>query len=393
MPGGLTRITSSLDSLVASMQHGGGSKDTWVLSSGPVTQTTLLTSASASLEVNRATFELPSRVADNLFWLGRYVERVEAAVRVARAILTRLYQESDPISAAGLEAGVRIMAALGHLPSRLAANGNGAKSERSEVALEREMLAMIYDSEEKSSLGWTLQQLRRVAWLLRDRFSGDAWRILNRFDQQFAARPENEPLPVASALNLLDDAIMTLSAYSGLVMESMTRGDGWRFLDIGRRLERALQMVELLRHGLSPQSPDEGGELQSLLEIADSTLTYRSRYLTSMQADLVLDLLLLDEVNPRSAAFQLARLREHVEELPRRSANARRSGEWRAAVRMLTAVQLANAAELMQPDEDGDLANIDSFLDGIAAGLRTLSENLARDYFDHTIASRQLTAT
>jgi uncharacterized circularly permuted ATP-grasp superfamily protein/uncharacterized alpha-E superfamily protein len=393
MPGGLTRITSSLDSLVASMQHGGGSKDTWVLSSGPVTQTTLLTSASASLEVNRATFELPSRVADNLFWLGRYVERVEAAVRVARAILTRMYQESDPVSAAGLEAGVRIMAALGHLPARIEKNGNGAKSDRPEVALERAMLAMIYDSEEKSSLGWTLQQLRRVAWLLRDRFSADAWRILNRFDQQFAARPENEPLPVASALNLLDDAIMTLSAYSGLVMESMTRGDGWRFLDIGRRLERALQMVEMLRHGLSPHSPDEGGELQSLLEIADSTLTYRSRYLTSMQADLVLDLLLLDEVNPRSAAFQLARLREHVEELPRRSANARKSGEWRAAVRMLTAVQLANAAELIQPDEDGDLVNIENFLDGIAAGLRTLSENLARDYFDHTIASRQLTAT
>jgi uncharacterized circularly permuted ATP-grasp superfamily protein/uncharacterized alpha-E superfamily protein len=435
MPGGLTRITSSLDSLVASMQHGGGSKDTWVFSSAPVPQTTLLTSASASLEVNRATFELPSRVADNLFWLGRYVERVESAVRIARAILTRMYQESDPVSIAGLEAGVRIMTALGHLPSRVEVNGNGksgigakggngvkseqlqkaeqrstseqsaksaplakpdpiAKPEQRENALEREMLAMIYDSEEKTSLGWTLHQLRRVAWLLRDRFSADAWRILNRFDQQFAKRPEDEPLPIATALNLLDDAIMTLSAFSGLVMESMTRGDGWRFLDLGRRLERALQMVEMLRHGLSPHSPDEGGELQSLLEIADSTLTYRSRYLTSMQADLVLDLLLLDEVNPRSAAFQLARLREHVEELPRRSPNSRKSAEWKTAVRMLTAVQLANAAELMQrAGEDGERGSFENLLEGIAAGLRTLSEAVARDYFDHTITSRQLSAT
>ena len=127
MPGGLTRITSSLDSLVASMQHGGGSKDTWVMASGPVSQTTLLTSGSAALEVSRATFDLPSRVADNLFWLGRYAERVESAVRVSRAILTRLYQESDPENAAGLEAGVRVMAALGHLPLKLisANNGNG----------------------------------------------------------------------------------------------------------------------------------------------------------------------------------------------------------------------------------------------------------------------------
>ncbi|HVN29676.1 MAG TPA: alpha-E domain-containing protein, partial [Candidatus Binataceae bacterium] len=127
---------------------------------------------------------------------------------------------------------------------------------------------------------------------------------------------------------------------------------------------------------------------------ADSTLTYRSRYLTSMQADLVLDLLLLDEVNPRSAAFQLARLREHVEELPRRTATSRKSAEWRTAVRMLTAVQLANASELMQrAGEEGERGNIESLLEGIAAGLRTLSESLARDYFDHTIASRQLSAT
>src|SRR5208283_4108057 len=98
--------------------------------SGPVSQTTLLTSASSALEVSRATFDLPSRVADNLFWLGRYAERVESAVRVSRAILTRLYQESDPENAAGLEAGVRVMAALGHLPLKLTdrRNGNGTSN-------------------------------------------------------------------------------------------------------------------------------------------------------------------------------------------------------------------------------------------------------------------------
>ncbi len=387
MPGGLTRITSSLDSLVASMQHGGGSKDTWVLSSSPVPQTTLLSAASTSLDVSRATFDLPSRVADNLFWLGRYAERVESAVRVARAILTRLYQESDPTNAAGLEAGVRIMAALGHLsPKLIESNGTATDS----GSLERKMLAVIYDSEEKSSLGWTLGQLRRVAWLLRDRFSADAWRVLNRFDQQFASPPPVEPLRMDRALSLLDDAIMTLSAFSGLVMESMTRGDGWRFLDIGRRLERGLQMVEMLRHGMNPSHRDEGGELQTLLEIADSSLTYRSRYLTSMQADLVFDLLLLDEANPRSAAFQLARLREHVEGLPDQSDNHRRSAKWRVVVGLLSAVQLADARELIQSAEDGDRSGFENLLDMLAGGLRALSENLASDYFEHTLASRQL---
>ena len=392
MPGGLSRITSSLDSLVASMQHGGGSKDTWVLSSGAVPQTTLLTGGSTSLEVSRATFDLPSRVADNLFWLGRYAERVESAVRVARAILVRLYQESDPANAAGLEAGVRIMVALGHLPAKLI-EYDGTRPDNPDAVIEREMLAVIFDSEEKSSLGWMLNQLRRVAWLLRDRFSADAWRILNRFDKQFASPPPIEPLRMGRALSLLDDAIMTLSAFSGLVMESMTRGDGWRFLDIGRRLERAVQMIEMLRHGLSPRSRDEGGELQTLLEIADSSLTYRSRYLTSMQADLVLDLLLLDEANPRSAAFQLARLREHVEELPDRSADPRRSARWRVVAGLISSVQLADAQELIRPGEQGDWDSLERLLGGLAAGLRALSEALARDYFEHTIASRQLSAS
>ncbi len=392
MPGGLTRITSSLDSLVASMQHGGGSKDTWVMASGPVSQTTLLTSASTALEVSRATFDLPSRVADNLFWLGRYAERVESAVRVSRAILTRLYQESDPENAAGLEAGVRVMTALGHLPAELISSNNGKASSSRDASLEREMLAVIFDSEEKSSLGFTLNQLRRVAWLLRDRFSADAWRILNRFDKQFASPPPIEPLRMGRALTLLDDAIMTLSAFSGLVMESMTRGDGWRFLDIGRRLERALQLIEMLRHGLNPASRDESGELQTLLEIADSSLTYRSRYLTSMRADLVLDLLLLDEANPHSAAFQIARLREHVEELPGSSGDARRSARWRVVAGLLSAVQLADAQELIRPGDHGDWEGLQHLLGTLAAGLRALSEALARDYFEHTIASRQLSA-
>ena len=102
---------------------------------------------------------------------------------------------------------------------------------------------MVYDSSAPSSLGWTLHQLRRVAWLLRDRISTDAWRVLNHFDQQFATAPVLEPLRLTRAIALLDEAIIMLSAFSGLVMESMTRGHGWRFLDLGRRLERAIETV------------------------------------------------------------------------------------------------------------------------------------------------------
>lgn len=390
MPGGLTRVTSSLDSLIASMQHGGGSKDTWVLGDGPVSQTTLMPPAMVPLQVSRATFELPSRVADNLFWVGRYVERIEFAVRILRAILSRINQESDSASDAGINTSLRILAALGHVRADATAS-NGRPSSDRDLILEREIVAMIHDSSEKTSLGWTLKQLRRVAYLLRDRFSVDAWRILNRFDRQFSRGQPREPLRSGRALNLLDDAIATLSAFGGLVMESMTRGDGWRFLEIGRRLERALQMVEMLRQGFSAKTGDESGALMAMLEIADSSLTYRSRYLTSTRPDLVLDLLLLDEANPRSVAFQLEHLREYVEALPKRATSARMSPEWRIVVKLLSAVELAEASELM--NQSPERSDAQALLVSLASGLRSLSEVITRDYFDHTIASRQMAAS
>jgi len=386
MPGGLTRVSSSLDSLVVSMQRGGGSKDTWVLADGPNPQLSLLRPASVPLEVNRATFDLPSRVADNLFWLGRYVERVELAVRIARAILPRIYQDSDPARVAGVNAGLQVLWGLSYISSDYAEANNRP------AALEREVLGMVYDSGGSSSLSWNLHQVRSLAWLLRDRISADAWRILNHFAQQFSVSPPPEPLRMSGALNLLDDAIMTLSAFGGLVMESMTRGHGWRFLDIGRRLERAVQMVELLRHGLGFDPVKEGGQLEVLLEIADSSLTYRSRYLSSMQADLVLDLLLLDEANPRSVAFQLARLREHIDQLPDTKSLIRRPTEAHIAVRLMTAVQLADVTELVRTNGSGQWDNLEDLLNRLAAELRVLSETLTRAYFNRAISSRQLSA-
>jgi len=384
MPGGLTRITSSVDDLVVSMQSGGGSKDTWVIAGGPTSQLTLLPSASSRLDISRATFDLPSRVADNLFWLGRYVERIEPAVRVARAVLPRLFQETDLAAAAGVAAGMRILAGLGSVRPEVESSTDHFAS------LEHEVLSLIYDSRSRNNLPSHIQRVRRVAWLLRDRISGDAWRILNQLDQQLSSPPPPEPLRISGAQAVLDQAITTLSAFSGLVMESMTRGDGWRFLDIGRRLERAAQMVDLIRHGLGYECASDSGQLEVLLEIADSSITYRSRYLTSMQVDLVLDLLLLDEDNPRSVAYQLARLRDHVDQLPGSRSVIRRPAESRIALSLLNAVQLAEVREFMCANSKGRRDHLETFLNRITGEIRSLSDTLSRAYFSQAGPSRQL---
>jgi uncharacterized alpha-E superfamily protein len=327
-------------------------------------------------------------VADNLFWLGRYVERVEPVVRVARAVLPRLIQDTNLTAIAGVATGMRILAGFGFVTEK-SEPGQDPPASSNFGSLEREVLALIYDDESRNSLPANIHQIRRVGWLLRDRISADAWRVLNQLDRQLSSPPPPEPLRFSTAQALLDQAVTTLSAFSGLVMESMTRGDGWRFLDIGRRLERALQTVALLRHGLGFGSATDSGQLEVLLEIGDSSITYRSRYLTSMQPDLVLDLLLLDEANPRSVAFQLARLREHVDQLPASRSRIRRPAEARQALSLLTSVQLAEARDVMAEDPEGRRANLEKLLDRLTSELWALSDTLTQEYFSQAVPSRQ----
>jgi uncharacterized alpha-E superfamily protein len=292
---------------------------------GPTSQLSLLRPSTNPLDVSRATFDLPSRVADNLFWLGRYTERVEPAVRVARAILPRLFQESDLTAMAGVAAGQANPHGAGlHSPGRLEPSNNSlgfarAGSARHDLRRLRRATAFRPSIHRVRGCGMAVARpdfRRRVAHP-------------QPLDLQLSAPPAH-PNPSASARRRRCSIRPSArsSAFSGMVMESMTRGDGWRFLDIGRRIERAAQMVDLIRHGLGFECEADSGQLEVLLEIADSSITYRSRYLTSMQPDLVLDLLLLDEANPRSVAYQLARLREHIDRLPGEpSAHTPRAGD------------------------------------------------------------------
>ncbi len=364
MPGGLSRVTSSLDSLVVSMQHGGGSKDTWVLADEPVSTFSLLRKARGPLPVSRATFDLPSRVADNLYWLGRYIERFETAVRTVRALLPRLFLEADPTVTAAIYVGTHFLMGGGWL-----------RDDSGEHSLETELLALITDPESETNLRAGSREILRVARLLRDRISTDAWRVLNQIHSQFHETAAPEPLRVSRAQDLLDQTVLSLAAFSGLAVENMTRGHGWRFLDMGRRIERAVQTVQLVRNGLGFDFACTDPELAMVLEIADGTLTYRSRYLNSMQFDLVLDLLLLDDGNPRAVAYQLAKLRKHVDRLPESHPSSGNPREARLALSLLSSVQLAEARELVH------LQDLDRFTARLNSDLQLLSDTLTRVYF------------
>ena len=379
MPGGLTRVSNAPESAIVSMQEGAASKDTWVLGrmDDSAYPRMAFESDPAAEERPSVSPQLPSRVADNLFWLGRYTERVEWMIRVLRAAVPSLLGEEDFTHQIKLESVLRLLVGYGHMPEWML---NAAVPKQLQQ-LEAVLGSMIHDPAGISGLGWNLKQIRRVAWPIKERLSTDTWRVLQQLGDGAAGSSASfvRHRPAAMLANL-DQAISALAAFAGLLSDSTTRGHGWRFLEIGRRIERGLQIAELLRHGLAGSVPDESS-MVLVLQIADSTITYRNRHLTALRVAPVLELLLADETNPRSAGFQLATLAELLERLPRDAPSAPHI-EKALAAKTLGALRLVNVRSLARP------AALKVFLNGLRGDLYDLSEALTGRYLTHVMPSR-----
>lgn len=259
---------------------------------------------------------------------------------------------------------------LGRLPRRKGAAGPG---------LEDRMWAGLFDRDFPDSIGASVGAVHRLAWLLRDRISPDAWRVLSRLDQEFAPPSVHPALRASAVLELLDRTLLRIAAFTGLVVESMTRGLGWQFLEVGRRLERGIQLVELLQQSLVEELPEGSRRLETVLSAADSSMTYRSRYRTSLQLRRVLDLLLLDEGNPRSLAFQLLGLEERFRTLHRAPHE-----ELRPLLSQLRETPLGDLARL-HPSQEGPARRLEleRVLAELADGLPALADALNHAYLSH----------
>ncbi|MGA0543358.1 circularly permuted type 2 ATP-grasp protein [Neotabrizicola sp. VNH66] len=283
MPGGFARIGASPDPAAIAMQRGGSTADVWVVSPGPVPEVSL--SAPASVPYRRVTpGALPARAADNLFWLGRYVERTEASVRLLRACHVRL-----------AESGATARPLLRAIRPLLDFNG------------------VDPDKGIPPGLLNTLSAAFATAGRVRDRFSPDAWSALADIDKT-ARRMAARVTPGDDAARALSALLRKLAGISGLVNENMYRFMGWRFLSLGRQLERAMGMTAGLAHLADPAMPE--GALDMAVELGDSVMTHRRRFAVSTSRDTVVDLLALDGANPRSVRHQVDGMVEQVAHLP-----------------------------------------------------------------------------
>lgn len=383
LPGGLVRMAGSAQTTV--LPNGHGSKDLWVTAARPEAQVvSILRGSMREVHLRRTGRDLLSRTADNLFWLGRYAERAEMTMRLLRSVLTRALEDRAPeVDPALLRRVLAVeMERGGELPVLPSDDRN---------ALEDVVTLHMYEPSRPYGLRDSLASVNRTATRVRDQISHDAWRMLNALHTDPRWRKPPRPLRAGQALDLLDDGIRRLNAFAGTEAENMTRNFAWRFLEMGRRVQRASSLVGLVRELLDPADVAEPGHdlLRLLLELGDSFMTYRSRYVMTPLLAPVLDLLLLDESNPRALAFQLKELDAHLALLP--GAGPHRSVEQRLVLRLLTEVRLTQLDALT---EDGrGLSALSGLLQRMATGLPELSALITTNHFAHAEAPMTTFAT
>jgi uncharacterized circularly permuted ATP-grasp superfamily protein/uncharacterized alpha-E superfamily protein len=383
MPGGLARVLAEGEQPAGRLPPGGLSKDVWVLSEdrdsilGPAAQ------AVPPLQLRRTTGDLPSRVADNLYWFGRTVERLERSARLVRAAISRVVRGAAimPREVTELDCLLRCLAEANVIPREAA----GAATQTS---LTEALLGTVRDGRQRGAIARQFNDVARLTESVRDRLTGDMYATFTSTLRW--ARDETQT--AGRNLDALSHGLASVQRFSaavaGMAAENMVRGGGWLFLDLGRRIERAQAVTTEVAIALDqPASRIETG-LRLVLELCDSAITYRSRYLTVIQPAPVLDLVLADQGNPRGLAFQLLSMHGLLDELSGTGAGVAIEDEQigrelmaGAAAGLLAEIEALVMEVLAAPDQAAAAAALPARLRAIGTGLTGLSDRITRRYF------------
>ena len=300
---------------------------------------------------------LPSRAADSLFWLGRYVERGKNTSRVIRAALG---------GSVVADSTVRTRSAEQLLADLLVSWGAGSTAREDAKGKKMPVYALceaaLDGRDEPGSLWAIATGVRGIAQGIRDRLSPDLWRMID--DLYKPARDDEKGALIGRTLRLMD----RFTALGGLAAEYMVRGPGWRFHDLGRRVERSIATSRMVRTFATNNATAD--HLSTLLDLADNQVTYRARYQTGLARDAVRDLVALDPLNPRSLSFQMEIILGHVSALPVLRDDGMPEEPLELARRVSAMITTVQAADL-DPD----------FLLGFEARIMQLSDAVGRRYF------------
>jgi uncharacterized alpha-E superfamily protein len=380
LPGGLTRIAGGTLE-IASMQRGGSSADTWVLTDGEVDSTSLLRYDQPAVEVRHGSRSTTSRAAENLFWLGRYTERTENTTRLARLTLESLNgedQSSQPLLAWLSEMAVDNALLLPAVPPATQARR----------VFERSLIAALADTASAASVGYNLRALRHAASAVRERLSQEQWNVIVRAEQEFfrgcAALAQEHDYSPLDTLRVLEALSGHTAAMTGAQTDRMTRDDGWRLLSSGRHLERLGFLSAALGWAFETGAVLDEGGFEAVVALFDSTITFHAQYQQRHDIPALLDLLVLDRDNPRSLGWVAQTLRGRLAKL---SGSA--PGELPDIALTVPDPQQWSLDAMCERDAGGRYAVLLDLLQQCTDAAYQLSDDLGARYFTHSGEARR----
>jgi len=396
MTGGLTRTSVNEGNFIISNQSGGVSKDTWIISPEPGS-TVHIHKELAHVSGTTASAVLPSHTAENLFWVGRYAERVLGNARLQRTVM-QFVMEGNRLMEDDTDIETEYILLRGLTKCTYTFPGFAAKDNDKEKFGNPwpELKRIMFDTELSGSLSANFFAFYRTVYTVRDHWSTDTWRVLRTMEEAWK-EASTASLSGHSGhnkmLQSLDALITSMVAFIGLNRESISREQGWIMLDAGRKIEQSLLLINMLRNMLEGDYDEQTGyNLQeAVLKSNESLVNYRFKYRAHLQLPLVLDLMLLDPNNPRSLLYQLERLKAYLSSLPKVTAGHALSEHERLILEAYTMLKLAEKDKLSYRDTDDNMHNrLEKFLSKINDLLLTVNNVISKTYFRHVQTPRQL---
>ncbi|MBF0423630.1 MAG: circularly permuted type 2 ATP-grasp protein [Magnetococcales bacterium] len=394
MPGGLARVSPSEErnpeafapnDYPFSPTQGGSTKDVWIL--GNKDPSPGETQSGALVQDLAPHASLPSRIAENLFWMGRYAERAECVIRLFRESISHRDEEEFGLNREQRQhCRQQLLTALTHVTGTYP-GFTGDDAHQLLANPESELRSVLLDSNRVGSLAFSLQALIQAGFSLRDRLSSDTWGILDNISTYLGRWQRQRTDPINQLLWGLGPLLQGLTALAGLTWENMARDQGWLFLDMGRRLERAMFLAQLLETclGHSASRADEMAMLERLLALNDGLESFRLHFQTRLEVESVLAKLLQDDTDPRSLVFQLTLMEKHAREIPRSPGRTLyRTSLGRTVFASLAAIRLADCPTLAEVDpETRSREHLMQLTERIRNLLPLFSETASNNYFRH----------
>jgi len=394
MQGGLTRTSGDNGNYIISNQLGGISKDTWIISeeAGSTFNVRKELEQDPGISMSYKSEVLPSHTAENLFWVGRYAERVLGNARFQRTVMQFIEEANKAFSDNDEYIKQSLLKSL-TLYTHTFPGFTGPDGEKKLAEPWEELGEILFDVHRVGSLAHNIGLFNRAVYAVRDHWSTDTWRVLRDMEENWQKAYEQRQTSHHRIIYALDSLITSMVAFIGLNRESISREQGWILLNMGRKTEQSILLVNMLRVTLAYKHDEQIEYIlqEAVLKSNECLVNYRYKYRSHLKMPLVLDLLLLDPNNPRSLVYLLERLKDYVSGLPKISAGHALPDHERIALEAYTLLKLAVKEKLAEPDKHSSTyKNLETFLHKMNKLLYTLHNVISKAYFMHAKTQKQL---